>query len=245
MTGDTDATWADELLDRRHDVNVRDRIMHRYDALAVRLAARYRGRGEPREDLEQVARIGLLNALDRFDPERGVRFSTFATVTIVGELKRHLRDRSWSVRAPRSLQERWLEVSRAIDDLTQQLGRSPRIAEIASALDVSDEEVLEALDAGGAYTAASLDAPVGESDDGRLVDLLGDEDPALAGVAPWATVDEAIKSLPDRERHILYLRFFEGWTQSEIGARLGISQMHVSRLLRRTLEELRGFAGDE
>ncbi len=240
-TGD----WPDELLSRRHDPEVRATITASYDRLARRLAGRYRGRGEPVEDLEQVARIGLLNALDRFDPEHGARFSTYATKTILGELKRHLRDRAWSVRAPRSLQERWLETSRAIEDLTHRLGRSPTIAELATAIDLTEEEVLEALDAGGAYTAGSLDVPVGEDEDSSLIDLLGSEDPDLANVTQWTMITESIRSLPERQRHILYLRFFEGKTQSEIGVELGVSQMHISRLLRRSLEAVRATVGSD
>jgi RNA polymerase sigma-B factor len=239
MTDVMGQEWLAELLERRHEPQARDRILEQYDRLATRLARRYQGRGEPVEDLEQVARIGLLNALDRFDPEQGARFSTYATWTILGELKRHLRDRAWSVRTPRSLQERWLEASRAIEDLTHALGRVPTVAEIAESIDLSQEQVLEALDAGGAFTAASLDAPVGDAQETMLVDLLGDEDPALALAAPWADLAKPILALPERQRRILYLRFFEGKTQSEIGAQLGLSQMHVSRLLRRSLETLR------
>ena len=239
MTDVMGQEWLDELLERRHEPQARDRILEQYDRLATRLARRYQGRGEPVEDLEQVARIGLLNALDRFDPEHGARFSTYATWTILGELKRHLRDRAWSVRTPRSLQERWLEASRAIEDLTHALGRVPTVAEIAENIDLSQEQVLEALDAGGAFTAASLDAPVGDAQETTLVDLLGVEDPDLAMAAPWADLAEPMLTLPERQRRILYLRFFEGRTQSEIGAQLGLSQMHVSRLLRRSLETLR------
>jgi RNA polymerase sigma-B factor len=242
----TDAgDWPNELLSRRHDPEVRATIIAGYDRLARRLAGRYRGRGEPVEDLEQVARIRLLNAMDRFDPEHGARFSTFATKTILGELKRHLRDRAWSVRAPRSLQERWLETSRAIEDLTHRLSRSPTVAELAAAIDLTEEEVLEALDAGGAYTAGSLDVPVGEDEDSSLIDLLGSEDPDLDNIPQWTMIAESIRSLPERQRHILYLRFFEGKTQSEIGIELGVSQMHISRLLRRSLEAVRTTVGSD
>ena len=229
-----------ELFARRNDPDARRRIVDQYDRLATRLARRYRGRGEPVDDLEQVARVGLINALDRFDPEHGAQFSTFATRTILGELKRHLRDRTWSVRVPRSLQERWLESSRAIEDLTHELGRSPRIAEIAVRIDATEDDVLEALDAGGAYTAGSLDVPLGDDgDSARLIDMLGSEDPTLANVVPWTALTESVRGLPERERKILYMRFFEGKTQSEIGEEIGISQMHVSRLLRHSLESLR------
>lgn len=245
MTDVMGQEWLAELLARRHEPQARDRILEQYDRLATRLARRYQGRGEPVEDLEQVARIGLLKALDRFDSEHGARFSTYATWTILGELKRHLRDRAWSVRTPRSLQERWLEASRAIEDLTHALGRVPTVAEIAANIDLSQEQVLEALDAGGAFTAASLDAPVGDAHETTLVDLLGVEDPDLAMAAPWADLAEPILALPERQRRILYLRFFEGKTQSEIGGQLGLSQMHVSRLLRRSLESLRNAVEED
>lgn len=233
-----------EWFSRRDDPEARRRIVESYDGLATRLALRYRGRGEPNDDLVQVARVGLLNAIDRFDPEYGVQFSTFATRTIVGELKRHLRDRTWSIRVPRSLQERWLETNRAAEDLTHRLKRSPTVDEIAAAIGVSREDVLEAMDAGTAYTAGSLDAPVGSDEAGAsIVDLLGAVDADLEVAGPWATAVEHIRALPDRERAIIVMRFFEDKSQSEIAEAIGISQMHVSRLLRRSLSEIRQKAG--
>ncbi len=238
MTTDVD---LDALFSRREEKAARAELAGHFDSLATYLAGRYKGRGESIDDLEQVARLGLLKAIDRFDLDFGVQFSTYATRTIVGELKRHLRDKSWSVRVPRSLQERWLEVSRAIEDLQHQLGRSPTIAQIARAIDADEEEVLEALDAGSAYSAASLDAPAGgESDSpGTISDFLGGEDPEFEWAGPWADVRDRLDKLPEREKTIIYLRFFEDLTQSEIAERVGVSQMHVSRLLRHSLELLR------
>lgn len=225
----------------RDDPQARQSIATEYDGLATRLAYRYRGRGEPQDDLEQVARIGLLNAINRFDPEFGVQFATFATRTIVGELKRHLRDKTWSVRVPRSLQELWLESSRAAEDLTHKLNRSPTVDEIAVAIGSSREDVLEAIDAGSAYTAGSLDAPVGSDDDSSATigDLLGrlDDDIEQAGV--WASAIDHIKGLPERQQAIIVLRFFDDKSQTEIAEEMGMSQMHVSRLLRRSIADLR------
>lgn len=236
MNDSTEAGW----FAARHEPEVRRLIVERYDRLAVGLAKRFRGRGEPMDDLVQVARFALLKAIDRFDPDREVKFSTFATKSILGELKRHLRDKAWSIRVPRALQERFLEVGRAVEELTQQMGRSPSIAEIAQHLDISTEEVVDAMDAGSAYSAASLDAPVGNDPEAAsLGDLLPAEDTILARSAERTTVFEHLESLPDRERTILFMRFFEAKSQREIGEILGISQMHVSRLLRTTLQELK------
>lgn len=243
----TDTHEVLDLLSRRDEPRARRRLVEIYDRLAVRLAMRYRGRGEPQDDLEQVARLGLINAIERFDPAHEVKFATFATRTIMGELKRHLRDKTWSIRVPRSLQERWMESSRAAEDLTHRLGRSPTIDEIAAEIGATREEVLEAMDAGSAYTAGSLDAPVGSDDAGSasVGDLLGDLDERLEMAGPWAAAADAIRDLPDRERAILVMRFFDDRSQSEIAEAMGISQMHVSRLLRRTLEDLRSSAAAE
>lgn len=230
--------------DRANPV-ARQSIVEEYDGLARRLAFRYRGRGEPQDDLEQVARLGLLKAIDRFDPDFGVQFATFATRTVVGELKRHLRDKTWSVRVPRSLQELWLEASRAAEDLTHKLSRSPTIDEIADSIGSTREDVLEALDAGSAYTAGSLDAPVGADDEGSATvgDLLGQLDDDVEKAGMWAGALDHVKELPDRERAILIMRFFDDMSQSEIADAMGISQMHVSRLLRRSIADLRKKAG--
>ncbi len=230
------------LWERRAEPAARDQLVTSYRPLAERLARRFRGRGEAYDDLVQAASIGLINAVDRFDPEYGVKFTTYATRTIVGELKRYLRDRAWSVRVPRGLQEAALEVGRAREALTHRLGRAPTVAELAAEMGVTDDEVVEALEAGGAYTATSLDRPLDTSDDGGATvgDRIGIEDETLALADRWPDVAEAVRSLPERERTILYLRFYEGRTQTEIAEHIGISQMHVSRLLRRSLSALRG-----
>ncbi len=227
---------------REESPDARSELVTSYRPLAERLARRFRGRGEAYDDLVQAASIGLINAVDRFDPDYGVKFTTYATRTIVGELKRHLRDRAWSVRVPRGLQEAALEVGRARETLAHRLGRSPTIAELAQEMGVTDDEVVEALEAGGAYTAASLDRPLDSDDDGGATvgDRIGVEDESLALADRWPDVAEAVRSLPERERTILYLRFYEGRTQTEIAEHVGISQMHVSRLLRKSLASLRG-----
>lgn len=235
-----------QLFAERDDPRARRELVERYTPLADRLAFRYRGRGEPIDDLKQVAALGLLNAIKRFDTERNVRFATFATTTILGELRRHLRDKTWSVRVPRSLQERWLEASRAAADLAQELGASPTIGQIAQRIGATTEEVLEAMDAGGAYTAGSLDAPVGDSSGGASVgDLIADVDRNLDNAEDRVAVAAHLRKLPERERVILYMRFFDGLTQTEIADRVGVSQMHVSRLLRKSLREVHaGLAAD-
>lgn len=220
------------------DPPAREELAIRNRALASYLARKFVGRGEALEDLEQVANLALLKAIDRFDPSRDVRFSTFATVTIVGELKRHLRDRGWSVRVPRQLQEMAVRITRELPELWQELGRSPTIREIAERIDATEDDVLEAMDAAQAYAADSLDQPTG---DGNLTpaEALGTVDERLERMEGWATVAPLIDRLPERERRILYLRFFQDETQSEIAAELGISQMHVSRLLSQVLSFLR------
>ncbi len=242
MIDATESAWFAD----RNSAEARRLIVEKYDRLAIGLARRFRGRGEPMDDLVQVARFALIKAIDRFEPEREVQFSTFATTSILGELKRHLRDKAWSVRVPRSLQERFLEVGKAVETLTHRLERSPSIAEIAAHLEVSTEDVLDAMDAGSAYRAASLDAPVGEeSGAASLGDLLPAQDHLLGRSAERATVSDHLEALPDRERTVLYMRFFEDKSQREIGETLGISQMHVSRILRKTLDDLRTSLGTE
>ena len=221
----------------------RDRAVTEYAGLASGLARRFRGRGEPLEDLEQVAMMGLVFAADRFDPEHGSRFESFAAVTIIGELKRHLRDKAWTIRVPRSLKERSRLVNDKIDELRQKGGRSPSIHEVAEALDISDEDVIEALQVGSAYTPASLAMPVGEDDGATLGDMIGAEDQLLEMSGRWGEASAALQELPERERSILYLRFFQGLTQNEIADQLQISQMHVSRLLRKALDQLRASVG--
>jgi RNA polymerase sigma-B factor len=227
-----------ELFGRLPDEEAREELVALYQPLAEYLARRFFGRGEPIEDLTQVATIGLLKAIDRFDVERGVKFSTYATATIVGELKRHFRDKGWALRVPRRLQESGLKVGRAVTDLYQDLGRAPTVREIAGRTGLSEEEVLEAQETAQAYTTASLDAPT--DDEGSTTgDKLGTEEETFEFLEGWASVAPAIRELPPRERHILYLRFFRGFTQTRIAEELGISQMHVSRLLSRTLSVLR------
>jgi RNA polymerase sigma-B factor len=221
----------------------REELVRLYQPLAEFLARKFAGRGEAVEDLIQVASIGLLNAIDRFDTEREVQFPTYAAVTIVGELKRHFRDKGWSVRVPRRLQEVGLRVNRVLGELWQELGRSPTVSEIARKLERPDEQILEAMEAMQAYSTTSLDAPIGE--DGLThADMLPAEDDSLELLESWASVGPMVRELPQRERRILYLRFFRGLTQTEIAEQLGISQMHVSRLLSQTLARLRGSIKD-
>ena len=228
------------------DPKLRDELIEAHLGLAEYLARRFGNRGEPLDDLVQVASVGLLKAVDRFDPERAVEFSTYATHTIVGELKRHFRDKGWAVRAPRRMQELYLRLGKVIGTLSQELGRSPTIQELAAEVQVSEEEVLEALEAGQAYRFASLDAPSpGDEDGDTMSSHLGSEDPGMVDAEHRASLSPLISKLPEREQTILHLRFFEGLTQSEIASRLGISQMHVSRLLARSLAQLRAAAEEE
>lgn len=224
------------------DENAREELVLLHRPLAEYLARRFAGRGEAREDLEQVATIALIKAIDRFDLSREVKFSTYATATIVGELKRHFRDKGWALRVPRRLQETGLKVSKSISELSQQLGRSPTVREIAKATGLDPEDVLEGMETAYAYSTTSLDAPA-DAEGTSSVQRLGEEDETLELLEGWATVAPALKTLPARERRILYLRFFRGLTQTQIAGELGISQMHVSRLLSRTLRVLREKVG--
>jgi RNA polymerase sigma-B factor len=210
--------------------------------LARELALRYRYTDEPIEDLNQVAYLGLLKAIDRFDPDRGTRFTSYAVPTILGELKRHFRDRGWALRVPREMQERVLAVNRESEALAKRLGRSPSVREIAERLGCSVEQVLEAREAATSYEAASLDAPVTgiDPDDAPTVaDTVGSHEGGYELVELGHAIAGAWRALPDRERRVLRLRFVDDLTQREIGERIGVSQMHVSRLLRRALERLR------
>jgi RNA polymerase sigma-B factor len=231
------------LFERLPDDASRDELTRRFLPLAEYLARRFSGRGESPDDLFQVASLGLLNAIDRFDPGRDVRFSTFAAVTIVGELKRHFRDKGWSVRVPRRLQEIALRVNQAVPALSQEIGRSPTIDEIAERIGASVEDVLEALDASQAYSTTSLDTPMSEGGSTPM-EVLGGDDPSLAVLEEWAAVAPAVRKLPQRERTVLYLRFFRGLTQSEIADVIGVSQMHVSRILASTLRTIRSAVRD-
>ena len=208
------------------------------------MAARYRGGSEPMDDLEQVAALALVKAIDRFDPERGTSFSSYAVPTISGELRRHFRDHTWALRVPRDLQELAVKVGKTESALQLQLGRVPTAAELADHLDVSVEELLEARDAAGANRMSSLDAPVstGDEEGASLADLLGGDDERLDHVERVMTVGTALDALEPREREILRLRFHEELTQSAIGERVGLSQMHVSRLIRQALDTLRAEA---
>jgi RNA polymerase sigma-B factor len=219
---------------------VRDELVEMHLPLVEYLARRFRNRGEPLDDLIQVATIGLIKSVDRFDLERGVEFSTYATPTIVGEIKRHFRDKGWAIRVPRRLQELKLALTKATQELSQRNGRSPTVAELAGHLKMTEEEVLEGLESANAYSAVSLDAPDGGDDDSPSVqDTLGITDEAIEGVEYRESLKPLLEKLPPREKKILLLRFFGNMTQSQIATELGISQMHVSRLLARTLTQLR------
>ncbi len=219
---------------------VRSDLVALHLPLVEHLARRFGNRGEAVEDLAQVGTIGLIKAVDRFDPERGVEFSTYATPTIVGEIKRWFRDKGWSIRVPRRLQDLRLALTGATDELTQALGRSPTVAEIAERLEVSEDEVLEALESANAYSTLSLDAPDLALVDGSSVgETLGDVDDALETVELRESLRPLLGRLPPRERTIVCLRFFRQLTQSQIAAEVGMSQMHVSRLLSRSLAVLR------
>jgi RNA polymerase sigma-B factor len=217
-----------------------------YLPLAHRLAARYRNSGEPLDDLRQVAGVGLINSVDRYDPAAGP-FVRYAVPNILGELKRHFRDKAWGMHVPRSLQERTLKVSRATDELSSRLGRSPTPKDVASETGLDLVEVLEAMDVSSAYAPAPLDAPVrGDSDAGprTVVETLGEVDDRYELVELGNSVGPAIRELTGREQEILRLRFMEDMTQSEIAERVGVSQMHVSRLLRRSLSRLAESVGE-
>ena len=218
---------------------VRDQLVQLHLPLVDHCARRFRNRGEPYDDLLQVGTIGLIKAVDRFDSDRGVEFSTYATPTIVGEIKRHFRDKGWTIRVPRRLQELRLSIGGATGDLTQELGRSPTPSEIAERLDVSVEDVIEGIESSGAYSTLSLES--GESEDGvgSLLDTMGSVDANIATVDVRESLKPMLAQLPDREKKILLLRFFRGMTQSQIANEIGVSQMHVSRLLNRTLTQLR------
>ncbi|MGH3414286.1 MAG: RNA polymerase sigma factor SigF [Marmoricola sp.] len=216
----------------------RDELVRLHLPLVEHCAHRFGNRGEPHEDLVQVGTIGLLKAIDRFDAERGLEFSTYATPTIVGEIKRHFRDRGWAVRVPRRLQELRQAITTAGDDLAQELGRSPTPREISRRLDIGIEEVVEGLESANAYATISLDAGDSTDGTGSVLDTLGESDRSLEHVEVRESVRPLLEALPPREKQILLLRFFKGMTQSQIAEEIGVSQMHVSRLLNRTLDDL-------
>ena len=239
------------LLKRYHeggDLSAREKLIEHYIPLVRSLARRYSYRGEQLEDLVQIGAIGLIKAIDRFDVSRGVELTTYATPNIIGEIKRHFRDKGWSVRVPRGLQELNVQLSRLVEQLTVQNGRSPTIAELAEAAGVEEEEVLEALESGRAYSSVSLSASGGGDDEDELdpLESLGEEEREYQVSEDRVVLEPGFKVLDERERKILHLRFFKGLTQSQIAQQIGISQMHVSRLIRRSLEKIRAeIAADE
>ncbi|MFE3646507.1 RNA polymerase sigma factor SigF [Streptomyces sp. NPDC059122] len=218
---------------------LRNTLVRMHLPLVEHLARRFRNRGEPLDDLTQVATIGLIKSVDRFDPDRGVEFSTYATPTVVGEIKRHFRDKGWAVRVPRRLQELRLSLTTATAELSQRHGRAPTVHELAEHLGISEEEVLEGLESANAYSTLSLDVPDTDDESPAVADTLGAEDEALEGVEYRESLKPLLEDLPPREKKILLLRFFGNMTQSQIAQEVGISQMHVSRLLARTLAQLR------
>jgi RNA polymerase sigma-B factor len=228
-------------LQRSGDPALRNQLVQEHRWIAVHCARRFANRGEAMDDLVQVAMLGLVLAVDRFAPDLGVQFSTFAVPTILGELRRHFRDRTWPLRVTRRVKELHLAVSAISEQLSHELGRPPKVEDVADALDISVDEVLEAMEAGACYRTASLDAPSRAGDDepspidgGRLAVV--DEDLVRADVR--VTVRDAVAELPERERKVVYLRFYEGLSQSEIASRIGVSQVHVSRILRAVLTRL-------
>src|SRR5579884_3274437 len=233
-----------ELFIRWHehgDARAREELVDRFLPLARNLARRYAGAREPFDDLLQVASLGLVKAIDRFDVQRGAAFSSFAVPTILGELKRYFRDLGWSVHVPRGAQEQALKVQEAQERLTSRTGRPPTVNELAEYLELSVEDVLDALETAAAHHSASLDAPRddGEDDSGTLVDVFGQEDPRFELVDESVTISAAANQLTPRERRVLALRFVEDMTQTQIAAEIGVSQMQVSRILRRALSRLR------
>ncbi len=231
---------------RHRDRRARDALIERFLPLARKLARRYMPSSEPYDDLLQVASLGLVKAVERFDPDRGFAFTSFAVPTIVGELKRYFRDTGWALHVDRSAQERARKVADAQQRISARTGSSPTVTELAQYLEMSEEEVLEGLQTAEAYDALSLDAPVQSEDDGSTsrLDTLGDEDERLDLVNVQATVFAAARHLPRREREILFLRFSQDLTQTEIAEQVGVSQMQVSRLLRRSLHRLRELTDD-
>jgi len=238
---------AELFVELRHDdgseaqrATARDSLVHLHLPLVEHCARRFRNRGEPFEDLVQVGTIGLIKSIDRFDTERGVEFSTYATPTIIGEIKRYFRDKGWAIRVPRRLQELRMQISATTAELTQSLGRSPTPRELAESIGCSVEEIIEGIESSNAYSTLSLDA-TDDSDDSSssMLDAIGIEDEGLENVEVRESIKPLLEKLPAREKKILLLRFFKNMTQSQIAEEIGVSQMHVSRLLNRTLEQLR------
>jgi RNA polymerase sigma-B factor len=245
--GLTRAEHDRRLLVRYHrhgDRQAREQLVERLLPLARRMARRYRRSDEPLEDLVQVATLGLIKAIDRFDPARETAFSSYAVPTMLGELKRYFRDNGWAVHVPRGMQERVMQVDNAVKDLSRRLGRSPSVAEVSESSSLSQEQVLEAMEAASAYDAVSLESyRFGDEGDGETyAESIGVEDDRFELVEYGATIAPTLEALPPRDRIVLHLRFVEDLTQAEIADRVGVSQMHVSRLIRRALERLRTVA---
>jgi RNA polymerase sigma-B factor len=253
--GDTTREQNDALFARFRDPGAAEpvRIAARDDLVSLHLplvehcARRFRNRGEPLEDLVQVGTIGLIKSIDRFDLDRGVEFSTYATPTIIGEIKRYFRDKGWAIRVPRRLQELRMQIAGATAELTQTLGRSPTPRELADAVGCSLDEVVEGIESGNAYSTLSLDASDDGGEDGgiSMLELMGLDDAQLEHVEIRESIKPLLEALAPREKQILLLRFFKGRTQSQIAAEIGVSQMHVSRLLSRTLDQLRTSLRDQ
>jgi RNA polymerase sigma-B factor len=224
---------------RTGDRSIRNELVRDHQWVAAQCARRFARRGEPMDDLLQVARLGLVKAVERFDPSYGVVFSTFAMPTVTGELRRHFRDHTWPVRVPRRMKEMYLELSACIETLGHDLGRPAKIDEIADAMQASVDDVLEAMEAGAAYRTASLTTPDADDEQDRAdTAVLGENDNDLVNADTRMAVRHLVRELPERERTVVYLRFFEGHTQSEIAAQVGVSQVHVSRIIRDTLRRL-------
>jgi len=218
----------------------RDDLVHLHLPLVEHCARRFRNRGEPYEDLVQVGTIGLIKSIDRFDAERGVEFSTYATPTVIGEIKRYFRDKGWAIRVPRRLQELRMQINSSTAELTQSLGRSPTAGELAAKIGCTVEEIIEGLESSNAYATLSLDAGTDNDDSPpAMLDTLGIHDEGLEHVEMRESIKPLLDQLPPREKHILMLRFFRNMTQSQIATEVGVSQMHVSRLLTKTLDRMR------
>ncbi|MGZ9827117.1 SigB/SigF/SigG family RNA polymerase sigma factor [Tsukamurella ocularis] len=226
------------------EATAREEVISRCLPLAENLARRFAGRGEPHDDLVQVARLGLVHAVDRFDPEKGTDFLSFAVPTMLGGLRRHFRDTGWATRVPRRMQELHLRMNAAMADAAQDLGRTPTYRELAQRLDVGLDEIREAALAGNGYRARSIDQPIGDDERSTPVERIGEADPGFELVEEFASLRPAVERLDERERTVLALRFYRSMTQTEIAARLGISQMHVSRILSRALSRLRSYAAE-
>lgn len=232
---------------KTRDTGIRDRLVVMHQNLVRYLAGKFMNRGEPIEDLVQVGTIGLINAIDRYDPERGTKFSTYATPTIVGEIRRHFRDKAWSLKVPRRLQELNLAANRISETLSQKLGRAPTIQEIAMAVGASEEETLEAIELGNAYDTVSLDSKLAHEDESAplsLAEFVGDTDLSLDNLEKYGDLNQAMDCLDTREKSIIYLRFFKDMSQTEVAKRLNISQMHVSRLQQKALRRLKDLLTD-